>query len=118
MSAGAGPAAGLCALTPEGAGGVGDLGRGRRAGRGGGWQRRAGACARGAGGRVGGWGNWCGSQAHARKVNAGLKTMKGEFGVGRVLNRSVLEFAFGSFHITRTAWWVQVNLPNRNCSLY
>lgn len=30
MSAGAGPAAGLCALTPEGTGGVGDLGRGRR----------------------------------------------------------------------------------------
>lgn len=75
------------------------------------------------GGRASGWaggwgGNWCGSQAHARKVNAGLKTMKGEFGVGRVLHRSVLEFAFGNFHITRTAWWVQVNLPKRNCSLY
>lgn len=68
MSAGAGPAAGLCALTPEGAGGVGDLGRGRRAGRGGGWQRRAGACARGAGGRAGGRAGGGGIGAVAKRM--------------------------------------------------
>lgn len=52
MSAGAGPAAALCALTPEGAGGVGDLGRGRRAEGGLGGSAEP---ARAQEGRAGGW---------------------------------------------------------------